>query len=97
MRHRRGTTQHPHRVGFDFVLEKLANRLADALAAFQNDVAHEAVADDDVEAVVLGAAERNVTPFDIADEVEPRLAKEAVRLLRDGVSLFRHDDLGSME
>ena len=59
---------HPHRVGFDFVLEQAADRFADALAGFQNDVADEPVADDDVHAVV-----EQIKTLAVAHEIEIQL------------------------
>ena len=60
----------------------------DRLVELEHDVADEAVADDDVHRLVLGAASGEVAALDVADEVEPRGLEELVRLLRDRVALL---------
>ena len=59
------------------VAERLDHERRDALVELEQHVADEAVADDDVEVVMVGAAGGKVASLDVADEVEPRLAAAA--------------------
>ena len=59
-----------------------------SLVELEDHVSDEAVADDDVHLLVLGAAGGEIASLDVADEVEPRTLEQRMRLLRDRVPLL---------
>src|SRR6185312_12838621 len=61
----------------------------DGLVELEDDVAHESVADDDVDRAAITSPGRQISSFDVALEVDASRAKQMVRFFHGGVSLFR--------
>src|SRR5205814_379238 len=62
--------------------QRRRNEFAEGLGGFENDVADETVADDDIRVAVV-----DIASFGVADEIESRLLEDAIRLLRQLVAL----------
>ena len=68
--------------------EHAEDELRHRLVELEQHVADEAIADDDVERAARASRGQDVTPFDVADEVEPRTREQLVRFLHGRVPLL---------
>src|SRR5438270_1412794 len=69
--------------------EDTHHQWSDGFIEFEDDVADEAIADDDVERPTVAGAGGKISTLNVAVKIEPGFLEEHMRLLHDGVSLLR--------
>src|SRR5688572_14968127 len=69
--------------------EQRQNHRRHRLVEFQQDVAHEPIADHDIDRATVGRARENIASLDVALEIEIRLEQCLMSFFHGGVALFR--------